>query len=130
MSCPVACSYPPSKSPKLSSIRVGKASFAASRKSSSLRLSPCNLRSSSMDFSHGKQQGNNYAQVLNSSLDLRNYYGRYRVDQTYKMITYSSSMSKMKMREVGNQESKKDEGVNQTNNDIPFIDFLGVGISS
>ncbi|XP_071728734.1 transcription factor MYB52-like [Rutidosis leptorrhynchoides] len=87
-------------------------------------------RSSSMDFSHGKQHGNNHAQVSSSSLGIRNYCGGYRVDQTYKMITYSSSMSKMKTREVGDQETKIDEGVNQNDNDVPFIDFLGVGISS
>ncbi|XP_071712159.1 transcription factor MYB52-like [Rutidosis leptorrhynchoides] len=88
--------------------------------------------STSMDFSHGKQ-GSSFVQVSNSSLDhsfFLNCQGGYRFDPTHKMVSCSSSTSMMKMREVGNQETKKDEGVNRNNNDIPFIDFLGVGISS
>lgn len=76
-----------------------------------------------------------------NSLDhsiFKSYYGGYRVAsdyQTYKKATYSSPFggshnlqSTVKIRDIGKQETKEDELINH--NDIPFIDFLGVGISS
>nr|XP_043618482.1 transcription factor MYB54-like [Erigeron canadensis] len=101
--------------------------------------------SSSMDFS-GTRQGkdcfvgsrvfnhDSNSQLQNTSLGqtfVRNYYGGYRVAgdyQTYKKVTLASSFSMVKRQELGKQKIDEDEAKNQ--NDVPFIDFLGVGISS
>lgn len=108
-------------------------------------------RSSSMNLI-GKQQGKDSfgsliyhdgnTQCSNSSLDhsfFGNYYGGNRVSsdsQIYKTVTYASPFrsnhnlqSLVKMQETSKQE-KEDDKAAINHDDIPFIDFLGVGISS
>ncbi|GJS55528.1 transcription factor MYB52-like protein [Tanacetum coccineum] len=107
-------------------------------------------RSSSMNLI-GKQQvkdsfssiiyHDGYAQSSNTSLDqsfFRNDYGEHRVSgdsHIYKTVTFASPFrsnhnmqSLLKMQEISKKEKEDDKAINH--DDIPFIDFLGVGVSS
>ncbi|KAK1432341.1 hypothetical protein QVD17_09237 [Tagetes erecta] len=93
-----------------------------------------------MDFNGKQIDHNSNTQDSTSSLDnsfARNYVG-YRVSsgfQTYTKIKHTSpygsshnSHPMMKVREIDKHKAEEVEALNHK--DVPFIDFLGVGISS
>ncbi|KAM0070984.1 putative transcription factor MYB-HB-like family [Helianthus debilis subsp. tardiflorus] len=94
-------------------------------------------RSFPMDCIGKQVDHNSKTQVSSSSLDhsfARNYFG-YRVAsgyQAYKKVTYSRPLGNLQpsvtITEIDTREPEEVETL--SHKDIPFIDFLGVGISS